>query len=257
MMKIKSAVVCLLIGLLLCPDGGYAQENDRDTLKVLFVGNSYVYFWNLVQTVETMGRSQGVPLVVRKSTEGGTNWKQHWDGEEGLKSREIIKEGKWDVVILQNHSLSTIENLPQFMEYGGKFIELVKSTGAKPVLYETWARAYNPLMIEHIEKGYDSLASKYGLDVVRVGEIWRAAQKARPDLPLYHPDDSHPSTMGAYLTACAFYTYLTGNHATGLDARIATVDKDGELLYLAMMTKEDAAFLQAVVDTFLKEGVNE
>jgi hypothetical protein len=247
--NILTLVFCLFVGSV------FGQKsNNKDTLRVLFVGNSYTYFWNLPQMVETMARSNDFAMIARKSTAGGTNWKQHWEGDKGLKSRSIIEDGNWDVVVLQNHSKSTINDLPQFMEYGDKLIELVKSTGARPVLYETWARSFNPLMIDQIKSGYHELAEKHKLDVVHVGEIWALALDQRADLRLYDPDDSHPSTIGTYLTSCAFYSYLTGKSAHGLEERISKTDGDGELLYLSIMSENDAEFMQDVVDHFQTGG---
>lgn len=254
--KSISILLCLFL-LTFLSEPLRAQEAKAAPLRVLFVGNSYTYFWNLPQTVEAMAHSQEVPIVARKSTAGGTNWKQHWEGDKGLETRKIIKEGNWDVVILQNHSRSTLDYLDQFMEYGEKLIELVKETGAKPVLYETWSRAYNPLMINQIKEGYHALAEKHQLEVVHIGKIWDITLKLRPDLRLYDPDQSHPSTIGTYLTACAFYSYLSGNSADPLDERISKTDGDGELLYLSIMSEDDANFLQDVVDTFNKQNKDE
>jgi hypothetical protein len=228
-----------------------AVSQNQDVPKVLFVGNSYTYFWNLPQTVQAMASSQDFPLIAMQSTAGGATWKNHWEGEKGLKSVSIIKEGNWDVIILQNHSLSTVENLEQFMEYGSKLVELSQESGAKVMLYQTWARKHNPLMIEKIRYGYDLLAEKYGIEVVPVGEIWSEVIKLRPDLELYDPDGSHPSTNGTYLAACIFYSILTESSSAPIEKRIKMVDEKQQPFYLAIMSQENADFLQEVVDSFL------
>jgi len=236
--------------LYFCTLSTYGQTNTTDTLRVLFVGNSYTYFWNLPQTIEAMAKSKDFAMIARKSTAGGTNWKQHWEGDKGLKTRQMIEQENWDIVILQNHSMSTINKLDQFMEYGEKLVRLAQSKDAQVVLYQTWARAFNPLMINQIKEGYSTLAKKFDLDVVQVGEIWQMALQLRPDLRLYDPDNSHPSTIGTYLTACAFFNYLTGEPANGLEQRIKKIDENGEVLYLSIMTDGDAVFMQEVVDLF-------
>ncbi len=249
-MKKRHLIVSLLwIGLVFST---YAQQGT-DTLRILFVGNSYTYFWNLPQTVEAMAIAQNIPLVARQSTAGGVNWKQHWDGDKGLKSRQIIENGDWDVVVLQNHSKSTIDNIDQFHDYGMRLIDLVKSQGAIPVLYQTWAREFNPLMQATISEGYDQLAKKAGIQVVRVGELWEKAQALRPEIMLFDPDQSHPSPIGTYLTATAFFSFFTGENASVLDKRIMDVDRNGEKLYLSIMSEQNAEFLQDLVDTYLTE----
>lgn len=223
-------------------------KGQDETIKILFVGNSYTYFWNLPQMVEVMGDSNGFDLMTRKSTAGGVTWKQHWEGDKDLKTTELIADGDWDFVVLQDHSNSTVDNIDQFVEYGGKLISLVKSVGATPILYETWAREFNPLMLEDIKSGYHTLAERHNINVLHIGEIWAYAMQKRPDLRLYDPDQSHPSTIGTYLTACAFFNFFTGEDASVLNHRISTTDKDGEVLYLTIMSEENAAYVQGVVD---------
>lgn len=230
---------------------------QQDTLRVLFVGNSYTYFWNLPKTVQAMAAEDDVVIVTRQSTAGGSTWKEHWDGEKELKSRRIISEGEWDFVVLQNHSRSTIDHLEQFMDYGSRFIELVREANATPILYMTWAREYNPLMQSHISSGYRELAQQHGVAVVPVGEIWQEVGRLRPDLNIFDPDGSHPSTLGTYMNACAFYSFLQDKPATGLPPRIKTTDANGEVLYLSIMSEQDAEFMQAAVDEILEKTVHE
>ncbi|GAB4235801.1 MAG: hypothetical protein Tsb0034_10110 [Ekhidna sp.] len=250
-MNIRKFLLGFVCFLSVSISNGYAQ---KDTLSVLFVGNSYTYFWNLPQTVEVISKEQdGVYIKARQSTAGGATWQEHWDGERKLESKKLITEGNWDIVVLQNHSKSTIEKLEQFEVYGERFVELVKKSGAQPVLYQTWAREYNPLTQPIIEKGYQSLAEKHKLKVVPVGNIWIMVRDARPDLKLYDPDGSHPSTIGTYLTACAFYAYLTDKNALGIPHRLKTRDANGETLYLSIMSPENAAFLQTAIDRYREE----
>lgn len=249
---VRKQLIIALTGLLCL---AFSQvKAQRDTLNVLFLGNSYTYFWNMPQTVEAISaQTDGVYIKARQSTAGGATWKQHWEGEKGLKSREMIESSKWDVVILQNHSTSTIDNPDQFAQYGAQFVELVRANGAQPLLYMTWARAYNPMMKDQISRGYDRLAKEQKVKAVPIGLIWQLALQMRPGLPLYDPDGSHPSPVGAYLTAIAFYSALSGKGTEALPARIKTVDRNGETLYLSIMSKENADFMQDVVDSYLKK----
>lgn len=252
--QLRRVSLIVLCSLFICLEG-WSQASEKDALKVLFVGNSYTYFWNLCQTLEVMSENQGTPLLVRKSTAGGVTWKDHWDGEKELKSRTVIETGDWDVVVLQNHSLSTTRSMEEFIEYGSKFIELVKKNGAKPVLYQTWARENNPLMIDQIRSGYDSLANLHQIDVVRIGEIWQRASQLQPSLRLYDPDGSHPSTVGTYLTAYSFMAYFSQDKLKEAGHRIITTDKNGEVLYLSIQSEETADFLQQVVSNFFESSI--
>ena len=130
--------------VLLMPISLISQEEEP--LKVLFVGNSFTYFWNMPQLVKAMGETQGVSLEIHQSTVGGSNLKQHWHEEKGTLTRKLIEEGNWDYVVLGDHSLSTINTPDLFKEYGQKFSELIRSVGAEPIFYLTWAYKSNPLM---------------------------------------------------------------------------------------------------------------
>ena len=226
-----------------------ALSAQQDTLKVLFIGNSYTYFWNLPQLLSAMGESQGVPMMVRQSTVGGSNLEQHWKRERNTQSRGLIENGDWDYVVMNNHSMSTIETPEDFDEYGKFFAELIKSKGAKPVFYMTWARKGKPEMQNTITKGYNSLAERTKSNVVPVGPLWIKSIENRPELELYFPDGSHPSPEGTYLNALAFYKFFTGENTSEIPPRLTRIDKDGETLYLAMLMQETADYLQNLVDS--------
>ena len=67
-----------------------AHSQNDGPKKVLFVGNSYTYFWNLPQNVSLMATDQGINIETAQSTVGGTTWAQHWRGEKGLETRSRI-----------------------------------------------------------------------------------------------------------------------------------------------------------------------
>ncbi|AWW32866.1 hypothetical protein DN752_23495 [Echinicola strongylocentroti] len=251
MLQINFKKLNLFFIVLLFSLNCFGQQSD--TLKVLFVGNSYTYYWNLPQMVSALAKGGDTVIKARKSTLGGATLMQHWEGERGLETKNTISEGEWDVVVLQNHSKSTIANPEGFMDYGKKFIGLVKETGARPLLYMTWARAYNPLMQKTVSTGYRSLAETTGVDVAKVGEVWEQARLLRPDLELFDSDGSHPSPLGTYLTACVFYKILTGKASKGLSGRLSGIDQDGETLFLSGSSDGDAEFIHQLVDKMIVE----
>lgn len=232
----------------------YAQEVRPKS--VLFIGNSYTYFWNLPQNVALMAEAAEVDLSTRQSTVGGINLGTHWRGERGLQSRQLIESGDFDAVVIQDLSTRPVDDPDSTLYYGQLFGELIRNSGAKPYVYLTWAREYNPLMQEQLTETYSKLAQSIDAVVVPVGPTWQLARSLRPDLPLYDPDGSHPSSLGTYLTACVFYTVLTGNSPVGLPNRLITRDKDGEKLYINITSPEDAKFLQQVAEKSVREFGN-
>lgn len=251
--NIKKYFVLVMAIVLLMPLNLFSQEEKP--LKVLFVGNSFTFFWNMPQLVKAMGETQGVPLEIYQSTVGGSNLKQHWDEEKGTQTRKLLKEGNWDYVVLGDHSLSTINTPDLFIEYGQKFSELIRSIGAEPIFYLTWAYKSNPLMQPTITKAYLSLARELNAKVIPAGPIWMKAKELRPDLNLYF-DDKHPSSDGSYLIALIVYKSLSGNSVSKISNRVTTTDKDGEKLYLSFVLPETAAFFKELVEETNFESFN-
>jgi hypothetical protein len=251
--NLKKTFLLLLVVIFLLPLSLYAQPNK--SIKILFVGNSFTYFWNMPQLVKAMGETQGVSLEIHQSTVGGSNLKQHWLGEKGTITRQLLKEQKWDYVILGDHSLSTIDDPVRFTEYATKFSELVRSVGAEPLLYLTWAYKSNPLMQPAITKEYLKLAHELNTKVIPVGPVWMKARESRPDLNLYF-DDKHPSSDGSYLIALIVYKALTGKLTDKIPERVTTTDKDGEKLYLSFVLEETAGFFKQLVEESNIESYN-
>ncbi len=222
------------------------QESD-----VLFIGNSYTYFWNLPQVVSAIGQEQGVQINTRQSTAGGANLGQHWNNQKELQSHEVLSSNEWDYVVLQDHSLRAIQYPDSLEHYVGLWVDAIKEIGAQPILYMTWARQYDPTMISDIATKYEELAVQYDIGIVPVGRIWQRAKDLRPDIRLYDPDQSHPSPLGTYLTACAFYSALTGHSARDIPARLKGKDQYGENLYLLIVSPQDAQFCQSIVDSVM------
>ena len=223
---------------------------EQEPLRVLFVGNSYTYYWNLPQAVALMAKAQGRDIITRQSTVGGSNLEQHWKGENGSRTRELIELGDWDYVVFNNHSLSTIDIPDSFFEYGAKFASQVKTRGAQAVFYMTWARSHNKLMLDTIAPSYRRLAAETDSYVVPVGEIWMRSTTLHPEYNLYATDGSHPSTLGTYLTALAFTKFFTGLSVQEIPNALQMKDSDGEKLYITHTQNKEGDFFRDLIDSF-------
>ena len=194
----------IILFLLICAERTCLAQNKRDTLQILFVGNSYTYFSNIPQIVSIISDSTKIKLITSKSTAGGARLSDHWKHEKDLKTRDIIKNGNFDIVVLQEQSMGTIEQPDSFLIYSKKFSDYIKKYGAKPYFYSTWAQKKVPQLQEVIGKVYSQAVLENEAGIVNVGEAWSLAQKLRPNIELYLSDGSHPSPLGAFLTACVF-----------------------------------------------------
>jgi hypothetical protein len=231
-------------------------HSQSDSTRILFVGNSFTYFYNLPQVVASMAETQGKILITRQSTVGGSNLEQHWKSEKGTITRQLLEEGKWDFVVFNNHSRSSLDSPKDFMNYGSKFASLVRKKGAEPIFMVTWAYESDPTMQAEITRMHLKLSQSATAQYVPCGPILAKARTEWPDLGFFH-DDKHPSETGTYLFGLAFYKFFTGGSTSEIPNRLTTTDKDGEKLYLIFMNQEVADNLQDLVDGFDFKIANE
>lgn len=229
-----------------------SAQGLKDTLRILFVGNSYTYFENLPQVVSVLSEQTGTVLITRKVTIGGAKLSEHWRGARGLNTRGEISNGKYDIVVLQEWSLGTVNEKDSAEYYLGLFSGLIRDKGAKPFYYLTWAREKSPDQQEIISKVYREAAAANGATVVPVGEAWALALAERPDFRLYFPDGSHPAESGTYLAACVFVATITGELPETIPGVISVKDSHGEDLILMMIPQPDVEFCRAVALKTLK-----
>lgn len=248
MLNIKIIIAVLIIFINI--EGLLSQEEKSG--HILFIGNSYTYFWNLPQQVAVMAESRNIELTTVQSTIGGVNLGQHWKSERNLHSRSLLEENNFQAVILQDHSTRAIENPDSLRIYMEHWIEEIKNKKGKVFLYMTWARKWDPYMIQSISTAYLNIGQKTDVVVVPVGWAWDRARRLRPDLELYDSDGSHPSPIGTYLTACVFFGVLTGENPIGLPDRLVSKDHSGEKLYLNILSPGDALFCQKVANEILQ-----
>lgn len=231
----------LFIGLFISLN--YASKAQApDTLKVLFVGNSYTYYQNLPHIVSLISDSTATKIITRKSTAGGANLGHHWNGERNLRTKEIIASGNFDVVVLQDHSLGPIQWGDEFQKYAVLLCDLIKKSGAKPYFYLTWSREKVPQHQKILNQAYLQAATRNQAGIIPVGPGWTLARQLRPEAPLYNDDGSHPSDLGTYLTACIFLGVLVAEYPESLPLRYYATDSSGESVELLRMEDFDILF---------------
>ena len=143
------------IGFLFLPALIHAQQKE---LKVLFVGNSYTYGYNLAHIVSIISAETPTRLITRKSVLPGASLGEHWNGGRELKTKEIIAEGAFDIVVLQDFSMVPIRAPDSTLKYVKLFTEYNKRFGAQTYLFNTWAREKVPQFQAEIDEIYGQAA---------------------------------------------------------------------------------------------------
>jgi len=241
-MKMKKVfVLIILVTGITC-----SVQAQNDELEVLFVGNSYIYSNNLPHIVSLISEGTAVKLHTRKSVIGGARLDEHWKGSRGLKTREMIETGNYDIVILQDHSLSMRNHPDSTQKYVRLFTELIQSQGAEVYLFNTWARKKVPQFQEEIDAMYSRASTSNGIKRIPVGTAWQKAMDIRPTVELFTPDGSHPSELGTLLTACVIVKYLSGELPEPVDMPFSITDQFGESVILMHMDWLDREFCRRV-----------
>ncbi len=215
------------------------QISAKDTLHVLFIGNSYTYGNDLPEIVWEFVTSKGTPMVYMMVAPGGATLNKNW--RDGIALKKIIGH-KWDFVVLQDQSMQPISLRDSLFHFARLFNEKITKTGAKTVLYMTWAREGRPADQEKLTEAYRTIGKELGCLVVPVGEAWKIA--ISQGFKLHWTDGSHANTLGSYVAGCAFYHAFTGKSSLGLR----------EILYrenanpLLQISRQRADSLQKIVE---------
>ena len=195
----------------------YASIAQKDTLNVLFVGNSYTYYSDLPKIVSELSKSTTTFIETKMSAIGGARLKYHYNQEHGLKTKDLIKKRNFDIVVLQEQSMGTLTNKEEFLLYSKKLSSYIKKYGAKPYFFTTWSREKTPETQNNITNVYKEAARINKGKAVLVGNVWAKALKKYPKLDLYVKDGSHPTLLGTFLTALTFVKTITGEIPSKID----------------------------------------
>jgi len=170
----------------------------------------------------------------------GLEW--HWNNGP---SREMIQNGSWNYIVLQDRSGGPLENLESFRTHAGLLDEEIKRQGAKTVFYMTWANKSRPKTQKIIADAYSQIATELDAVLAPVGLAWENARALDKSFNLYHSDHRHANPSGAYLAACVFYAVFFNACPQGLPATLLiegkirldlTIDRAGFLQKIAYET---------------------
>jgi hypothetical protein len=179
-----------------------------DALKVLFVGNSYIYVNNLPGILTSLGNAPGSPHQIETTyvTIGGGFLENLWFESSAQKT---IQNTKWDYVVLQEGA-GLLANAPaQTARYVRLFDTEIKKSGATTVLFLPWSEQSKLEAQPAMNRSTYEMAKELGAKVAPIGPAWTLAQRLKSDIGLYQSDEMHATPAGSYLAACTIYLTLT------------------------------------------------
>ncbi len=225
MLKRTTLLVFALV--MACLSLGAAAKPD--TIKVMFIGNSYTYFNDLPKLIQEL--ADGTPGANRRIVD----YKQFTPPGYSLKSHlrdndliNALKKQRWDYIIVQEQSevpshptadvaANTYANAATICKYARE-----GSPDVKIIFYMTWGHkdgTSSPVKGYPLTDSYEGMQMRLATSYLEmaydnnawcapVGLAWRKVRSERPDLQLYMADRSHPSMAGSYLAANVIFTTI-------------------------------------------------
>lgn len=234
---------------------GAAAQEPLPT-RVLFVGNSYLYYNDSLHNhvermaVERYANDVDSPFEFKSATIGGAKLMHH-NIDWLLTPSQIGMDRPFQVVIMQGASFEPLapESRRTFLDTAVRYSNKVRENGAKPMLYMT--HEYVPPhhladknVITVVSETYIKAGQAASADVIPVGLAYARSYEKRPDFSLHADfDGTHPNLRGTYLGACVVYLSLYADDLDGLSYD-----------YYGRLPKNEARYLQTVaqetVDAF-------
>lgn len=252
-LKRSFSLLLLLVLALSC-----LQIEDKDEIRILFIGNSYTYYNSTPELVKAFIQEKFPEQEVKTQliSGGGMTLADHWQNEGTL---ETIRTGEWDYVVLQEQSKLgmgvMIDNdmyfgqTERFFEHARKFDTEITKANAKTVFLMTWSVKDQPNEQAILTYAYTTIAKELKALVVPVGMVWDKVRMI-PTINLYADDGGHPSPEGSYLTAVTLYSTIMSDDPKGLSETVSgnRLSSSGERSLdeevLINISTEDAQLIQ-------------
>lgn len=247
-MNIKSTMLCIAM---LAMHTAFAQ----DTLRVLFLGNSYTSYNNLPQLVQSLSTAAGKTMIMDSNMPGGMTVSGHINDPTSLSK---ISQGTWDYVVIQEQSqIPSID----FYRYNDMYPAmndlkvLVEQSNpcSRIITYMTWGRRFggqqcdptntycSPVfadfnhMQDSLTSAYTEISDLLNMQCAPVGVTWQNILNDTA-LVLHSSDNSHPNLDGSYVAALTLYSSIWKEPTSGIS-------------YTAGLTPSLAQYYQQLSDT--------
>jgi hypothetical protein len=205
----------------------------QTTKRAFFIGNSYTYYNNMPDIINSLANANGDTLIHASSTPGGAQLVQQVTNSNTLSG---IRQGNWDFVVIQEQSqkpsFSPNQVAADVLPYAAQLNDSIVANNpcAETVFFMTWGRKngdqnncanYPPIctyagMQARLRSSYLLMADQNQAICSPVGAAWQVVRDSFPLIELYNADQSHPSYAGSYLAACTFYASIFRKSPVGL-----------------------------------------
>ena len=222
---------------------------SKDSINVLFVGNSFTYFYNLPLVLNEMSEySDNYYINTKHSLIGGSTISDHLDKSKS-ETINLIENESFDFVILNHHSLATLDE-SKFISDSKKITQIIENNNSEPVFMITWPYRGSKYKQQEITNSYIKMCEELNVKYIPMGPAWNEVKKWSSDIDLYD-DIKHPSKHGTYLNALMLFKFLTNEKTyKKIPRRITSIDKNGQKVYLLLLNHDNSSSLQQLVDNY-------
>jgi hypothetical protein len=209
-----------------------ARDQTARPLRILFIGNSLTAWNDLPDMVMRLAMGAGHPQpLTRMVAVGGFSLEDHWNqGDAG----RAIREGPWDVVVLQQGPSALAESRRLLVQYARRFDAEIKQAGARSALYMVWPSIQRRGDFAGVSQSYRNAAIAVNGVILPAGDAWRLVLQRHADLALYSEDGLHPTPAGSYLAALVIVQGLYNQSPIGLPSQ-GLAEADARLLQNAAL----------------------
>ena len=220
-------------------DGGSTDPEPEDKqLRILFLGNSLMFFNDMPELFEQMALKAGKNVYVDSITRGSATISDfaHASTDVGAQAYPKLQSERWDYVIIEpSRRITPYEQTTYNAELASaKLLQTMAArAGAKLLLYCVWGNndgtltqydATNPIAMVKGQVHYDYTRKMHveflkdvntrfaqelgGVGVIDAGYAFENSMATYPNINLYDSDKRHPSLEGSYLAAACVYATI-------------------------------------------------
>jgi len=227
---------------------GTSVLSAQQSLKVLFIGNSFTYVHDLPGTFKALSNAAGKTVTVDDYTVGGAQFA----GTNGLANTAavytMIRSQQWDYVVLQDNqgAFAGYQNQVSSANIAANMRLRDSVKTIHPCSSVIWFTGWGPLggvfsgdnttlELNRVDSNYQYMQNLYPSKkeiMAPFGKAWIASMAGMPSINLYESDNVHPGLAGQLLNASVLYTTVFKQNPSAVN-------------YTAGLSSSNAAFLRS------------
>ena len=213
-------------------------------MRILMLGNSFTFANNMPKTLANL-----IDAEVVQHTRGGARLAEQLnpDTKMGGMTQAALENEKWDYVILQEMSNGPITSRESFLKNTVLLCERIRSNGAVPVLYATWAYQKGGKQLESFGMDYDEMYQKMydayheaaDQNEALIADVGKCFYEEATKQDIFAEDGCHPNELGSKLAAQVIADVILAAQANKAEMVIEPKVEDNDtrfrILYLYQM----------------------